>query len=109
MSKSTQDLKTHVASIHTTAFLALIKCSYVEADPALLCKNLPNFMGGSGTTLNLLGAKMETFGHPKTTIHTVGLLYSSKETLKGSRLIIACLGGWCKHAFFGGACVINSS
>ena len=56
MSKSTPDLKTHVASPHTAEFLALIKCSYVEADPALLCKNLPNFMGGSGTTLNLLGA-----------------------------------------------------
>ena len=56
MSKSTPDFKTHVASTHTAAFLALIKCSYVEADPALLCKNLPNFMGGSGTTLNLLGA-----------------------------------------------------
>ena len=66
MSKSTPDLKTHVASTHTAAFLALIKCSYVEADPALLYKNLPNFMGGSGTTLNLLGAKMDTFGHPKT-------------------------------------------
>ena len=51
MSKNTPDLKTHVASTHTAAFLALIKCSYVEADPALLCKNLPNFMGGSGTTL----------------------------------------------------------
>ena len=41
--------------------------------------------------------------------HTVGLLYSSKETLKGSRLIIACLGRGCKHSFFGGACVIISS
>ena len=65
MSKSTPDLKTHVASTHTTAFLALIKCSYVEADPALLCKK---FMGGSGTTLNLLGAFLETFDHPKTTV-----------------------------------------
>ena len=46
---------------------------------------------------------------PRTAWHTVGFLYSSKGTLKGSRLIIACLGGWCKHAFFGGACVINSS
>ena len=68
MSKNTPDLKTHVASTHTAAFLALIKCSYVEADPALLCKNLPNFMGGSGTTLNLLGAFLETFDHPKTTV-----------------------------------------
>ena len=71
MSKSTPDLKTHVASTHTTAFLALIKCSYVEADPALLCKNLPNFMGGSGTTLNLLGAFLETFDHPKTTVDCI--------------------------------------
>ena len=68
MSKSTPDFKTHVASTHTAAFLALIKCSYVEADLALLCKNLPNFMGGSGTTLNLLGAFLETFDHPKTTV-----------------------------------------
>ena len=71
MSKSTPDLKTHVASTHTAAFLALIKCSYVEADPALLCKNLPNFMGGSGTTLNLLGAFSDTFDHPKTTVDSL--------------------------------------
>ena len=39
------------------------------------------------------------------TVHTVGFLYSKKWTLKGYRLIIASLGGRCKHSFSGGACV----
>ena len=34
-------------------------------------KNLQNFKGGSGPIVNLLGAKGETFGHPKTGVYTV--------------------------------------
>ena len=45
--------------------------SYIRVVPALFCKNLPNIRGGSGTTVNLLGAKWDTFVHPKTAVSTI--------------------------------------